>query len=215
MISGSAYRDGRQDLQKQQPFLLSLDLALRARTTTLLQAVHPDDPASMAPLLTVLYDELHAMAHRHLARERRHHTLQTTALLHEAYLRLVDHTKVTGRGRAYFFAAAAQAMRQVLVDYARKRKAAKRGGGQDPLSLEDDQVAVDAYADELIDLDAALERLAALNARHAHVVECRFFGGLSVEETAVALDVSVRTVAYDWKVAQAWLYHELHGEESV
>ena len=134
----------------------------------------------MERLLPMLYDELHEMAHRQLARERRHHTLQTTALVHEAYLRLVDQTKVTDRGRAYFFGAAARAMRQVLVDYARKRKAEKRGGGQAPLSLEEGQIAVDAYAEELIDLDEALERLAALNPRHARVVECRFFGGLSV-----------------------------------
>ncbi len=167
----------------------------------------------MERLLPMLYDELREMAHRQLARERRHHTLQTTALVHEAYLRLVDQTKVTDRGRAYFFGAAARAMRQVLVDYARKRKAEKRGGGQAPLSLEEGQIAVDAYAEELIDLDEALERLAALNPRHARVVECRFFGGLSVKETAAALDVSPRTVAYDWAVAQAWLYHELHGEE--
>ena len=167
----------------------------------------------MERLLPLIYDELREMAHRQLARERRGHTLQTTALVHEAYLRLVDETKVTERGRAYFFAAAARAMRQVLVDYARKRKALKRGGGQAPLNLEDDQIAIDAYAEELIDLDEALERLAALNGRHARVVECRFFGGLSVPETAKALGVSPRTVGYDWSVAQAWLYHQLRGDE--
>lgn len=165
----------------------------------------------MERLLPLIYDELHAMAHQRLAHERRNHTLQTTALVHEAYLRLVDQTKITQRGRAYFFGAAARAMRQVLVDYARRRKAEKRGGGQKPLSLEEGQVAVDTYAEELIDLDEAMKRLAALNPRHARVVECRFFGGLSVQETAETLDISPRTVAYDWKVAQAWLYHELHG----
>lgn len=192
---------------------MSADLALRAQTTALLQQAHRDDEASMAWLQPLIYEELREMAHWHLAGERRHHTLQTTALVHEAYLRLVDQTKVTARGRAYFFGAAARVMRQVLIDYARKHKAEKRGGGQALLSLEEDQVAVDAYAEELIDLDAALERLAALNPRHARVVECRFFGGLSVDETAEALSVSARTVAYDWKVAQAWLYHALHGEE--
>ncbi len=106
-------------------------------------------------------------------------------------------------------------MRLVLVDYARKRKAQKRGGGQAPLSLEEDQIAVDAYAEELIDLDEALERLAALNPRHARVVECRFFGGLSVQETAAALDVSSRTVELDWALARAWLYDALRHRDDA
>jgi RNA polymerase sigma-70 factor (ECF subfamily) len=181
-----------------------VDPALRTRTTTLLQDA-PDDADAQEQLLPLLYDELRQMAHQQLAHERRDHTLQTTALVHEAYLRLVDQTQVTERGRAYFFGAAARAMRRVLVDYARRRRQKKRGGGQVRLSLDEDQIAVDAYADELIDLDAALERLAALNPRSARVVECRFFGGLTLEETAAALDVSRRTVENDWALARAWL----------
>lgn len=180
------------------------DVDLRAQTTALLTAF--DEADTMERLLPMLYDELRQMAHRQLARERRGHTLQTTALVHEAYLRLVDQTRVTERGRAYFFAAAARAMRQVLVDHARRRKSLKRGGGQSPLSLDENQIAVDVFAAELIDLDEGLKRLAALSPRQARVVECRFFGGLSVKETADILEVSYRTVENDWAMARAWLY---------
>jgi RNA polymerase sigma-70 factor, ECF subfamily len=162
----------------------------------------------------LVFDELHEMAHWQLAREHRNVTLQTTALVHEAYLRLVDDAHVTGRGRAYFFAAAARAMRQVLVDAARRRKAAKRGGGAPLTTLADEGERVDAYADELLDLDRALEDLGRRNPRHMQVVECRFFGGMSVEETAAALDVSPRTIKADWALARAWLYRVLRkGEE--
>lgn len=149
------------------------------------------------------------MAHQQLARERMGHTLQTTALAHEAYLKLVDGTQVAGRGRSYFFAAAGRAMRQVLVDHARRRNAVKRGGGVDPVPLEDVQVAADEFAVELLDLDAALTRLAELEPRHARVVECRYFAGMSVAETADALGVSSRTVKYDWALARAWLHEAL------
>ncbi len=168
-----------------------------------------DDADTLAKLLPLLYPELRKMARQQLVHERRNHTLQTTALVHDAYLRLVDQTQVTERGRAYFFAAAAQTMRRILVEYARRRRTKKRGGGQAPLTLEEDQIAIDAYAGELIDLDTALERLAALNPRHAQVVECRFFGGLSIQETAAALEVSCRTVDNDWALARAWLRHAL------
>jgi RNA polymerase sigma factor (TIGR02999 family) len=183
--------------------------ALRTHATALLQAATTDDPPSLDRLLPLIYDELRAMARHQLAGERRNHTLQTTALVHETYLRLIDQTQVTRRGRAYFFAAAARAMRQVLVDHARRRRAKKRGGGQAPLSLEEDQIAVDAVAAELIDLDEALTRLAELNPRPARVVECRFFGGMTTQETAEALDVSLRTVKSDWALAKAWLHREL------
>ena len=152
------------------------------------------------------------MAHRQLARERHNHTLQTTALVHEAYLRLIDQTRVTQQGQAYFFAAAAQAMRRVLVDYARRRKRKKRGAGEPPLSLDENQIAVDAYAGELIDLDRALERLAALNPKYARVVECRFFAGMTVKETAAALQVSYRTAENYWALARAWLHDALREE---
>lgn len=162
-------------------------------------------------LLPLVYDELRRMAHRHLAREHRQRTLSTTGLVHEVYLKLVDQTQVSAKGRAYFFAAAARAMRQVLVDAARRRGRLKRGGGEVPLDLEDFQVAVDDFAADLRGLDEALERLATLFPRQARVVECRFFGGLSVEETAEALALAPRTVKRDWSLARAWLYRELRG----
>lgn len=164
-------------------------------------------------LLPLIYDELRQMAHRQLRRERGDHTLNTTALVHEAYLKLVDQAQVSARGQTYFFGAASRAMRQVLIDYARRRKREKRGGDQERLPLEDKFFAVEAFAAELIDLDEALDRLAALNPRHAQVVECRFFGGLSVEETARVLDVSERTVKHDWALARAWLYRTLRGRQ--
>jgi RNA polymerase sigma-70 factor, ECF subfamily len=189
------------------------DRSSRSHATALLATADSGDGAALERLVPLLYDELRAMAHRQLVRERRNDTLQTTALVHEAYLKLVDDTRVTRRGRAYFFAAAARAMRQVLVDYARRRNAEKRGGGARLLSLDEDQVAVDEFAGELLDLDRALAQLAELNPRHARVVECRFFAGMSVEETAEALDLSPRTVKYDWALARAWLFDALGGDE--
>jgi RNA polymerase sigma factor (TIGR02999 family) len=204
---------------------VSVDLPARSHATSLLRSATAstaggDGAAEGLPadavdrLVPLIYDELRVMAHRHIARERRDATLQTTELVHEAYLRLVDETQVTRRGRAYFFAAAAQAMRRVLVDRARRRSAAKRGGppplgAAAPIDVEETGGAIDAFAAELLDLDAALERLAALDPRQARVVECRYFAGLSVEETAEALGVSPRTVKSDWAVARAWLYAAL------
>lgn len=162
-------------------------------------------------LVPLVYDELRLMARRQLARERRQRTLSTTGLVHEAYLKLVDETRAPVRSRAYFFAAAARAMRQVLVDAARRRNRLKRGSGEAPLDLADFQVAVDGFAADLRGLDEALTRLAALFPRQARVVECRFFGGLSVEETAEALELAPRTVKRDWSLARAWLFRELRG----
>jgi RNA polymerase sigma-70 factor, ECF subfamily len=192
---------------------MSTDPSLRSQTTALLVTADRAADNALEGLVPLLYDELRAIAHRHLARERREHTLQTTALVHEAYLKLVDDTRVTGRGRAYFFAAAARAMRQVLVDHARRRRTAKRGGGAEAPCPGTEQVAVDDFAAELLDLDRALGQLAALNPRHARVVECRFFAGMGVEETAEALNVSTCTVNYDWALARAWLFDALGGEE--
>jgi RNA polymerase sigma factor (TIGR02999 family) len=162
-------------------------------------------------LLPLVYDQLREMAHRQLARER-HQTLSTTGLLHEAYLKLVDQAAAPVKSRAYFFGAAARAMRQVLVDAARRRRRMKRGGGVAAASLEGIEVSVDDLAAELQDLDEALVRLAALYPRQARVVECRFFGGLSVEETAEALELAERTVKRDWSLARAWLFRELRRE---
>ncbi|MEJ2481999.1 MAG: sigma-70 family RNA polymerase sigma factor [Gemmatimonadota bacterium] len=188
-----------------------MESGIRDRTTTLLEPGAEGDPARLDALLPLVYEELRGLAHRQLAGERAGHTLQTTALVHEAYVRLVDDTRVTRKGRAYFFGAAARAMRQVLVDHARRHAAKKRGGGARPVSLDAATLAVDEIANELLDLDRALDELARRNPRHARVVECRFFGGLSVEETADALDVSPRTVKYDWALARAWLHDSLRG----
>jgi len=182
----------------------------RRTVTAVLNSAERDGGDVLDELLPLVYGELRRMAHRHVARERRQHTLSTTALVHEAYLKLVDQTQVSARGRAYFFAAVARAMRQVLVDAARRRGREKRGRGEVPLDVDDLQVAVEGFAADLLELDEALERLAALYPRQAGVVECRFFGGLSVEETAEALGLAARTVKRDWSLARAWLYRELH-----
>lgn len=165
----------------------------------------------MAQLVTLVYDELRRMAHRQLAREAGPRTLNTTGLVHEAYLKLIDENTVPIRNRHYFFGAAARAMRQVLIDAARRRNRLKRGGGQRPLSLDESQIEVDDYAAELVDLDDALTRLASDHPRPAQVVECRFFGGLSIDETADFLEVSPTTVKRDWLLARTWLYRDLHG----
>ena len=135
--------------------------------------------------------------------------MQTTGLVHEAYLKLVDQTRVPKNGRAYFFGAAARAMRQVLVDAARHRKRLKRGGGQRPLTLDENVLGIDGFAAEVLDLEEALENLAVEFPRQAEVVECRFYGGLSVGETAGVLEVSPRTVKGDWALARAWLFAAL------
>lgn len=178
--------------------------------TALLQA-RPEGEGVVDRLLPLVYDELRGMAHGYLRRERQGHTLNTTALVHEAYLKLVDQTKIPGQSRAYFFGAAARAMRQILVDHARHRTRLKRGGGAQAVTLEEHHLAADAFAAHLLDLNEVLGQLADLEPRAARVVEYRFFGGLSVEETAEALDVSTRTVKRDWILAKAWLYRALHG----
>lgn len=178
-------------------------------------------PDAMQRLVPLVYSELRRVAHRQLAAESAGHTLSTTALVHEAYLRLAEQSRTQWASRAQFFGLAAQAMRRVLVDYARRRQAARRGGpGARPLSLDDAEAGPDADAlvaaargDELLALDEALERLAAMDVRAARVVECRFFGGLTESETAEALGVSTRTVASDWLMARGWLYQALRRED--
>ena len=162
-------------------------------------------------LVPAIFEELRGMARRQLSRQHERYTLQTTELVHEAYLRLAGDARVTQRGRAYFYAAAARAMRQVLVDAARKRNALKRGAGVAALSLDEQTGTVDAYAHQLLDLDVAIQELERRNARSARVVECRFFGGMSVEDTAEALGISPRTVKSDWALARAWLYDTLRS----
>ena len=186
-----------------------------ARIASLLSFPESGGNESLDRLIPLLYEELKRVAHRQLRREAPGQTLRTTDLVHEAYLRLVDQAQVTRRGRAYFFAAAARAMRQVLIDRARRRCAAKRGGGQLDVDVDKAAIAVDEFADGLVDLDAALEELARLSPRQARVVECRYFGGLSVEETAQALEISARTIKYDWALARAWLYGVLRKDTRV
>jgi RNA polymerase sigma-70 factor (ECF subfamily) len=168
--------------------------------------------APLEDLVPLISDELREIAHRQLLGDPRNDAIQTTDLVHETYLKLVGDARVTQRGRAYFFGAAARAMRQVLVDAARKRHAVKRGRDVSMVTLDDDATAITAYADELLDLNDALLELEKHNPRQARVVECRYFGGLGVDETAAALDVSPRTVKSDWALAKAWLFDELRSD---
>lgn len=190
----------------------------RERVTALLaEAAGGSEPERVAldRLVPLVYDELRRMARGQLALEGRRMTLDTTALVHEAYVRLVDAERAPLRSRAYFFGAAARAMRQVLVDAARRRKREKRGGGEAPLPLDESEVGVDAFADEVLGLDGALSRLALAHPRPAQVVECRYFAGLSIEETAETLEMAARTVHRDLTFARAWLRRELTGLDPV
>jgi RNA polymerase sigma factor (TIGR02999 family) len=162
----------------------------------------------MERLFPLVYDSLRRIAHRALQVERSDHTLGTTGLVHEAYLKLVDQTRIQYRDRAHFFAIAARAMRQILVDYARHHRARKRGGGR-AANLDEGEVALDQRAEILLALDEALDRLASLDPRLGQVVECRFFGGLSEEETAEVVGVTTRTVRRDWTKAKGWLREQL------
>jgi RNA polymerase sigma factor (TIGR02999 family) len=177
--------------------------------TRLLAAASAGDADALKRLIPLVYDELRRLAHRQLAGERRDHTLNTGALVHEAYLKLAGLDRIEWGDRAHFFGIAAGAMRRILIDYAVRRRAAKRGGGRRYEPLDRVTVAVEERAEELIALDEALERLQALDARQAKVVEWRFFAGMSIEETAAALDVSPATVKRDWITARAWLNREL------
>jgi RNA polymerase sigma factor (TIGR02999 family) len=177
--------------------------------TTLLNRAAGGDKQAEEHLLPLIYNELRLMAAHHLRQERPEHTLQATALVHEAYLRLIGLTDIVWKSRAHFFGVAAQVMRHVLVDYARQRRAEKRGGGQARLPLDEGLTVSDEQCVLIDELDAALQRLEKLNARQAKVVELRFFSGLKEEEIADLLAVSVRTVRRDWIVARAWIYGEL------
>jgi RNA polymerase sigma-70 factor (ECF subfamily) len=186
---------------------------LREDVTVVLEQMRKGDRGAADKLLPLVYDEFRALARHYLAQERANHTLQPTALVHEAYMKLVDQTRVDWQGRSHFFAVAAQAMRRILVDHARSRQRDKRGGGRARVVL-DEAVALSPQKDEdVLALDECLERLAALDARQAKVVELRFFGGLSVEEVAEALGVSKRTVEGDWTFARAWLSRELRKDD--
>jgi len=169
---------------------------------------HGDESAA-AKLFPLVYEELRRLASVYMRRERQDHTLQTTALVHEAYLRLVSHENLNLQTRAHFFAVAARVMRNFLVDYARGRSRAKRGEGLQELPLAEVAVMSDERADELIAIDLALDSLAAVDPRKSRVFELRYFGGMSVDEAAEAIKVSPATVARDWKIARAWMRREL------
>ena len=160
-------------------------------------------------IFAAVYEELKRVAHRHLRGERTGHTLGTTALVHEAYIELAKLEHVNWPGRPYMLAAASKAMRRILIDYAVARRAQKRGGGVDAEPLDDAVAMAISRSDELLALDEALDRLTGMNERYGRVVECRFFGGMSLEETAEALGTSTATVKRDWTMARAWLNREL------
>jgi RNA polymerase sigma-70 factor, ECF subfamily len=181
--------------------------------TRLLLAWKQGDHAALDQLMPLVHAELRRLAHHFMDHERPGHLLQTTALVNEAYLRLVDSSRVQWEGRAHFFAVAAQLMRRVLVDAARERQSQKRGGEWLQVSLAEAVMIPQRRGTDLIELDRALNALAAMDKRKSEVVVMRFFGGLSVEETAAALKVSPDTVMRDWQLAKVWLYREL-GKES-
>jgi len=180
--------------------------------TQLLLAWGAGDQAALDRLAPLVYDELRRLAQSQMRRERAGHTLQTTALIHEAYIRLIDARRVRLENRAHFFSVAARLMRQILVDFARARGYQKRGGGAQQISLDETMVVGPQLDEDLVALDEALSALAGVDARKAQVVELRFFGGLTEEETAVALKVSLETVKRDWRLAKAWLRARLSGE---
>ena len=180
--------------------------------TQLLLAWNDGDESALEKLVPLVYDELRRLAKRRMRLERPDHTLQTTALINEAYLRLVDVHNVHWQNRAHFFALCARLMRRILVDYARRRHYAKRGGGAQPISLDQSLPVAAGRSPDLVAVDKALHALAEVDARKAEVVELRFFGGLTVEDTAEVLKVSPETVRRDWRIAKAWLLRELSGD---
>lgn len=177
--------------------------------TRALEAISAGDRTALDTLLPLVYDQMHRIAERELRRERSDHTLSPTALVHEAYLKLVQLERITWEGRAHFFGACAAAMRRILISYARMHKAEKRGGGVEKVPIEDVVLAARERPAELLALDEALTRLAQLHPRQAKVVEYRFFGGMEIEAVADALGVSTPTVKRDWTAARAWLNREL------
>lgn len=182
--------------------------------TQLLIAWGSGDEAASERLMPLVYGELRRLAHRYMRRERPGHTLQTSALINEAYMRLVDQREVRWQNRAHFFGVAAQLMRRILVDYARRRGYAKRGGGEQPVALEEALIMTAERAADVIALDDALKVLATVDARKSQLVELRFFGGLTIEEAAEVLNVSPGTAMRDWTLAKAWLRREMTSHDS-
>jgi RNA polymerase sigma factor (TIGR02999 family) len=188
---------------------------VRTNITRLIEELRAGDEAVVGELFALLYAELRALAHRHRLRWRGDHTLGTTVLVHEAYVKLAGQAQVDVESRAHFLALAARAMRHILCNYSRDRQALKRGGGLERVPIDDAMVAApevgpaQSHAETLAALDDALHRLEQVDRRQSRIVECRFFGGLTIEETAIAVGVSPRTVRRDWTMAQAWLHREM------
>ena len=183
----------------------------RQRVTELLAHWSRGDDAALAELTPLVYEELRRLAHRHMGGQRPDYTLQTTALVNEAYLRLADQTNPRWQNRAHFFAVAAQAMRQILVSYARSDRAQKRGGGALKVELDEAAIVSPEQSKEIVDLHEALERLVSLDSRKGQVVELKYFGGLNYDEIAEVLKISRVTVRREWEFAKVWLYTELHN----
>lgn len=183
--------------------------------TKLLVAWSEGDERALEALTPLVHDELHRLARRYMRGERPDHVLQTTALINEAYLKLIDWKNVRWQNRAHFFGVAAQMMRRILVDHARSRNYAKRGGGARVISLDETAIVSPERSPEVLELDDALKSLEQCDTRMSRIVELRFFGGLNVEETAEVINVSPRTVMRDWSLARAWLYRELSRNGAV
>ena len=181
------------------------------KVTQLLQQWSHGDGSALAELTPLVYEELRRLAHHFMEGQRTDHTLQTTALVNEAYLRLADQNNPSWQNRAHFFAVAARAMRQIVVDYARSQQSQKRGGGLLRIELDEAAIVSPAESKEIVDLHEALERLATLDSRKAQVVELKYFGGLNYEEIAEVLKIARMTVRRDWEFARLWLYTELHN----
>ena len=191
---------------------LSSPSAAQQEVTQLLGDWRSGDETALEKLVPLIQPELQRLAHRYMSRERAGHTLQTTALVNDAYLRLADKAHPQWQNRAHFFAAAAQLMRRIMVDHARQRLALKRGGGALMVQLDESAVATQTRGADLLALDEALEKLASFDKRKADVVEMRYFGGLTMEEIAEVLKIHVNTVMRDWTAARAWLFATLSGE---
>ena len=189
------------------------DAPRQSTVTDLLLRVRAGDSAALASVFPLIYEELRTIAERQLRNEQEGHTLSPTALVHEAYMRLIDYSQVEWAGRAHFLRVAATAMRRILVDHARGQRSLKRGGTLRRVSIDVIQLGAEEQVDLLIAVDSALERLKLHDERQAQVVECRFFGGMTEDETAEALDIGVRTVKRDWAKAKAWLARELSGDD--
>src|SRR5215211_5198953 len=182
----------------------------------LLQAWSGGNGEALDELMPLVYDELHRQAHRFLRRERQSHTLQTTALIHEAYLNLIRQTRISWQNREHFFAISANLMRRILVNYANARHRKKRGGKEEDLELNDSILIATRSKDlDLLALDEALKRLAKMDEQQAQIVELRYFGGLTIEETSEVMGIAPATIKRDWKLTKAWLFRELGGENGA